>query len=399
MKSYKEQFREKLENLEYPYEDKAWINFKRYRLKKTIPLYSSSIILIIGIISAYVFIKNNEQSKNFHNDLSNKNEIVVKSDTKQSSANELQPVNKNEKELTTTSSTNGSENQLLNEKLFDSRTNNNNDYKTTTFENIVRKENNESNQNQEVLRFYASSVIGCLPFTVKFEAPNITENAIYYWNFGDGTYSTDYNPIHIYKKPGTYTVQLTIKTDKNLEYKFEKQTIIVYPKPKALFDVSLNNNCLDLTCKSKDIINYVWKIKDTIVSGVNVKHCYNKTETIPIQLIVINENECRDTVEEKVAVFYKLPIYFADAFTPDGDGINDVFGPQVSNFEEYYFDVQIFNKVGKCVFSKQGNNVTWDGNDVNTKMPCPSDAYFYKVLAVDKKGNKQEFSGKIQLIR
>ncbi len=33
MKSYKEQLREKLENFEYPYNDKAWTDFKRYRLK------------------------------------------------------------------------------------------------------------------------------------------------------------------------------------------------------------------------------------------------------------------------------------------------------------------------------------------------------------------------------
>ncbi len=235
---------------------------------------------------------------------------------------------------------------------------------------------------------------------MKFEAPNLTKEAGYLWNFGDGTTSTSPSTIHTYKKAGIYTVQLLMKTENNTEYTSEKQTIKVYTKPKAMIDISNSNNCLELSCKSKEITNYIWKLKDTIISNTNnVKYCYSKTETIPIQLIVINENECIDTLEKKLNVFYKLPVYFADAFTPDGDGINDVFGPQVSNYEEYYFDIKIFNKVGKCIFSKQGNNVEWDGCDVNTKMLCPPDAYFYKVLAVDKKGNKQEFSGKIQLIR
>jgi PKD repeat protein len=34
--------------------------------------------------------------------------------------------------------------------------------------------------------------------------------ARWYWDFGDGKNSTEQNPLHVYSKPGNYTVKLTV---------------------------------------------------------------------------------------------------------------------------------------------------------------------------------------------
>jgi PKD repeat protein len=49
----------------------------------------------------------------------------------------------------------------------------------------------------------------------------------YYWNFGDGTNSTEVNPVHLYTKPGVYTVKLVITMSVSLEIKELTKIIVI----------------------------------------------------------------------------------------------------------------------------------------------------------------------------
>jgi gliding motility-associated-like protein len=58
----------------------------------------------------------------------------------------------------------------------------------------------------------SAEITGCRQIT--FTAPPIDfENKTYAWKFGDGTTSTEENPVHVYATPGTYTVTLRITTN------------------------------------------------------------------------------------------------------------------------------------------------------------------------------------------
>ena len=64
-----------------------------------------------------------------------------------------------------------------------------------------------------VAAFSASPNSGYAPLKVKFTDKS-TGAPLWKWNFQDGTYSTQMNPIHKYTKEGKYTVKLTIKNSK-----------------------------------------------------------------------------------------------------------------------------------------------------------------------------------------
>ena len=71
---------------------------------------------------------------------------------------------------------------------------------------------------------------------------------------------------------------------------------------------------------------------------------------------------------------YELP----NVFTPNGDGINDVFEPmQVTPDLITGVTMHIFNRWGRPVFDTDDVYIHWDGRVQGTRMPCPDGTYFY----------------------
>jgi len=69
---------------------------------------------------------------------------------------------------------------------------------------------------------------------------------------------------------------------------------------------------------------------------------------------------------------YSLPNFF----TPNGDGINDIFIP-ITNSSVDHVDMKIFNRWGRVVFTTSDPAINWDGNDMNTKSACADGTYFF----------------------
>ncbi|GEM_PF-2327636 len=58
--------------------------------------------------------------------------------------------------------------------------------------------------------FSASETIGPAPLTVKFRDLSRSTMSSWLWDFGDGTTSSEQNPIHTYEHEGTYSVTLVL---------------------------------------------------------------------------------------------------------------------------------------------------------------------------------------------
>jgi gliding motility-associated-like protein len=101
-----------------------------------------------------------------------------------------------------------------------------------------------------------------------------------------------------------------------------------------------------------------------------------------------------DTLHIKV---YKGPdIYVPNAFTPDGDGHNDLFRPVLAGTTElYYFNV--YNRYGQLVFTTKQPGKGWDGrvNGINQ----PAGVFVWMVKAKDYLGKLIEKKGTVMLIR
>jgi len=95
-----------------------------------------------------------------------------------------------------------------------------------------------------------------------------------------------------------------------------------------------------------------------------------------------------------VEVMPPLNIYVPNAFTPNGDGINDLFGAKGDGIIE--FNIQIFNRWGELVFESSDINKQWDGTYNGEKTE--TGAYAYSITAFGEKTNQISKSGSVTLV-
>ena len=99
----------------------------------------------------------------------------------------------------------------------------------------------------------------------------------------------------------------------------------------------------------------------------------------------------------QVYVFgYAQPWWIPSAFTPNGDGHNDVLYVRGGGF--LTFEFQIFNRYGEEMFDSKDIMEGWDGKTL-TGQVAPLDAYVYKLNGVLNDGTKVDAKGLVNLVR
>ncbi|MFM2385785.1 MAG: hypothetical protein RL660_542, partial [Bacteroidota bacterium] len=90
------------------------------------------------------------------------------------------------------------------------------------------------------------------------------------------------------------------------------------------------------------------------------------------------------------------PTVMPNSFTPNADGVNDVFRPWNKKFENYQ-DFRVFNRWGQEVYSAKGIDNGWDGTYQG--KDCEMDTYYYSIRLAYPDGNVKTFKGEVILIR
>lgn len=114
-----------------------------------------------------------------------------------------------------------------------------------------------------------------------------------------------------------------------------------------------------------------------IATGKNAFGCYNTDTCI-------------------VRIDYKNEVFIPSAFTPNGDGRNDVFKIFNLNFLKI-LEFRIFNRWGNEVFSTTDPARAWDGTYGN--KPVETGVYFYSILLANPNGSAQSYKGDVTLVR
>lgn len=146
---------------------------------------------------------------------------------------------------------------------------------------------------------------------------------------------------------------------------------------------------------SNDRIN--WQIDKSNTSnpfghGINVR--FNDTGEAVIKVISVNMLGCIDSAFKKVEIRQE-DVYFPTAFTPNGDGLNDLFQPHGLGVKE--FQLTIYNRWGQAIFTTRDEHSGWDGTVDG--LPAPTDVYTYQCDMVGTSGKIYGYNGNVTIIR
>lgn len=132
-------------------------------------------------------------------------------------------------------------------------------------------------------------------------------------------------------------------------------------------------------------------------NGLSCTDCPNpivtSTESMTYYLKVLGKNGCYSY--DTINVYFDGAIYVPNSFTPDGDGINDVFyafGVDIKEFEMY-----IFNRWGEKLFYSDDMENGWNG--IYQGSLVKNDTYVWKVIYKDVLNKRGELIGTVTLIR
>lgn len=246
----------------------------------------------------------------------------------------------------------------------------------------------------------------CKPGEFKFAFDTIMPDFNYEINFGDG-----YRPVfedsigHTFQGVGCYDIKARIYTDLGcLTQKTFPCLVEVLETPIADFSFDpLNPTILDgqvnFINKSAYSDYYKWFINDSISSqNLEFAHLFADTGRYAVKLIAENENGCVDSTLKDVFIDYKSAIWIPNAFTPNGDGINDTFLPKGDGLTKENYSLYVYNRWGNVMWSTNNPNQGWDGIGPDGK-PAQNGSYVYDISYMLEGGREIHERGEFKLIR
>ncbi len=253
--------------------------------------------------------------------------------------------------------------------------------------------------------FTSDKVFGCNPLTIVFKDSINMMNVNCLWDFGDGSFSTECGTIdHIYQEAGIFNVSLTVMNqDSCVVTKTYPNYVIIKPQPKAQFlyspeTISTVNNYLYLENNSLYASTYAWNFNDIDTSS-KTNPIYEilsiNNGTFDVTLIAKNDFNCSDTLTQTVNVKNES-IYFApNTFTPNGDGVNDVFKPIFAlGFIPIDYLLNIYDRWGHVIFSTKDYNASWDGSN------CMNGYYIWQMKFISLvEQDENNVQGTVELLK
>lgn len=122
---------------------------------------------------------------------------------------------------------------------------------------------------------------------------------------------------------------------------------------------------------------------------------YQEPGNYTVTLLITDPIGCQDSTFRLLIIDPQAEFFLPNAFTPDGDGLNETFGPEGVGILEY--ELLIFNRWGQLVFSATDPRQRWDGTYNGT--PVENGVYAVKCRWRDARNNKRDHFGHVTVLR
>ena len=230
------------------------------------------------------------------------------------------------------------------------------------------------------------------------------------WVLGDGT---DKLPglslVHTYTSAGSYSVVFNYSLGSCHTQTQLTLPVLVSEQPKADFifepsEITISAPEVEFRNLSEILGNnrYQW-----IIEGIGTRTEVNPSVVFPgagtynVTLKATSYSGCKASISKKIIVKNDFSIYYPGTFSPNFDGLNDVFMPMVTpfGFDLNSFEMEIFDRWGHSLYYTRDITKGWDGTFQNKgDQVLKEGIYTFKTKIKDLEGNIHSKVGTVVLL-
>ncbi len=265
-----------------------------------------------------------------------------------------------------------------------------------------------------------TQIEGCPPLSLFLNSNTQKDAAITMYDFGNRRIVQRDSFLYTLNDAGTYTL-LVHSTGKNGcrgTYQYPAQ-IIVYPKSETEItwtpEVPTTRDEVTFHPVSQyEPVKFTWSFSGGVTPGDTNKlpispladtsnlrepiRFYDHYGKYGVMLITTTDMGCIDTVGKIIEVIDELQLYVPNSFTPNDDGINDVFIAKGTGVKVENYSMEITDRWGTLIFSTRNLDEGWDGKVRGVTVK--DGTYIYKIRVVGMNGEgRKEIRGYVNIIK
>ncbi len=252
-----------------------------------------------------------------------------------------------------------------------------------------------------VAAFAASPTCINLPVEiVNNTADTVGSPVNYLWTFSNGQKSTLRNPpAPVYTNAGSYDISLSVSSAQcPFPVHLTKRSVIIdRPKPATTYSIEFAVINLPLDLRARQFGETVlWNPTTNLDNAASFNPIFKGNTEQLFTIEIKTKTGCVTTDTQMVKLVKNIEIFVPNAFTPNGDGVNDNLKPVFFGIKQLnYF--RVFNRWGQLFYQSQTLKQGWDGTFKNARQEMQTVIWVLEALGVD--GNIYTRKGTSVLLR
>lgn len=257
--------------------------------------------------------------------------------------------------------------------------------------------------------FSISSLEGCAPLDVSLHVDQPYPGATYHWFTGrNDREGQEHVVFETYPESGVYTVSLTATSPQGCTSQSVAEEPLAVYAVTSRFEVSptkpsSTNSTVFFNSTSTGGEEWRWTIDSALVSTErNFRYRFPEEEggEYEVCLVTLGGSGCVDTACRIITVDGQPHFFVPNAFTPDGDGLNDLFYPQMVYVDVRNYRFWIVDREGNVVFETNDVDGKWNGSQGRSEYFAPPGVYVWHIVADIPESTERVYrTGRVTLIR
>lgn len=252
------------------------------------------------------------------------------------------------------------------------------------------------------LGFESSVQEACEGTEVSFKLDGAWTEGSFLWNFGDGSFSSEAEPAHVFTRPGTYDITISVRShnDGQIRTRTVENMIVVRPRPEAELSWKLPNEvdgnrvAVQLLNKTERSSSSTWLLGEEklsqSVATLEVPGHY------PVHLIASNAYGCQDHNTAVLKLGDRLSAGAPSSFSPDGDGRYDSFLPKIARDSNLPWELKVMDMDGREVFTTTNAQHPWLGES-GEGSHASGKRYRWMLTMLDEEGNSMLYTDDVRV--